>query len=266
MPSYTKAALQSPDGDLVLYSAQPWQGAPRPVIVMIHGALRWSEPLSDWADDLADVADLVLIDMPGHGRSDPILPASVEVLANRVARGVRVGLADREVLLVGESLGGLVALTIAGLADPGPVRAVLAFDPPLATKKLRSTHSNLKKYMREHPAESAFIQSLAFEVFGMSGEAIEERIYYPVIGRLRVPAMIVTGDQALYPHHARSAVACLVDEVDRFVLGEFYADKVAVRQIEDGDHRLLTHRKPECLALIKEMLAQITATSGPRPD
>ncbi len=257
MPSFSKKALLYPDGELVLYSAQPWHGSPRPVIVLIHGALRWSETLSDWGDDLADIADVVLIDLPGHGRSDPLLPASVDALAKRIAEGIQAGLADRDVMLVGESLGGLVALAIGGMADPGPVRAVFAADPPLTTRKLRNVHANLNKYLREYPEQAAFSKSLAFEVFGMSGEVIEERIYYPVIGRLKVPAMIVTGDQALYPHHARSAVACVIDEVDRFVLGEFYGDKVMVRQIEDGDHRLLTHRKPECLALIKAMLARI---------
>jgi pimeloyl-ACP methyl ester carboxylesterase len=263
MPAFTKAAARYPDGGLVVYSSSPWHGPPRPVVVLIHGALRWSETLSDWGDDLADIADLALIDLPGHGRSDPVFPASVEVMADRIGQAVMAGLANRQVLLVGESLGGLLALTIAGLADRGPVRAVLAADPPLTTRKLRNVHANLTKYVRDNPEAATFTKSLAFEVFGMSGQTIEERIYYPVIGRLKVPAMIVTGDQALYPRHERSAVACLVDDLDRFVLGEFYADKVAVRQIKDADHRLLTHSKPQCLALIKEMLAQVAASDRP---
>jgi pimeloyl-ACP methyl ester carboxylesterase len=75
MPSFLTGRLRYPDGDLVLYSAQPWHGPPRPVVVLIHGALRWSDLLTHWAEALADIADVVLVDLPGHGWSDAVMPA-----------------------------------------------------------------------------------------------------------------------------------------------------------------------------------------------
>lgn len=247
-----------------MFYAQPWRGSPYPVVALLHGALRSSVDLHHWIHHLQPIADVVLIDLPGHGRSDPIAPATLEALVATISHGLQAGLRDRQVVLVGESLGGLVALGIGGLPDPGPVVGVLAADPPLATKKLLNVHRNIQKFLIELP-DHRFLKSMAFEVFGVTKDSAEDRIYYPVLDKLKVPAVILAGDLELFPPRDFRGVACLLDSVDRFILEQFYRDKVEVHQIRDSGHLLLVDRVGPSLGQIKTLLKRTVGDLAAAP-
>ena len=247
-------------GEVMLYPAQPLEGSQRPVVVFLHGAWRRAEVFEPWGDLLADVADVVLVDLPGHGQSDPIAVATVAAMADCVHEALRGLLPGRQVLLVGESLGGLIALTIAGEAHCEPAKAVFAADPPFTTTKLWS----VSQTVRHHAGLgnfSEFAIQLAKETFGISGEEVEEIIYYPLAGKLRLPTVIATGDLALMPPRSVEGLTCLFDSVDRFVLEQLYPGKVEVRQFADCGHLLLIDAKDRCLEIIKSMLAKHLADS-----
>jgi len=250
-------------GELVLYPAQPLEGSARPVVVFLHGAWRGAGVFEPWADLLADVADVVLVDLPGHGRSEAIASASVAAMADCVHEALRTALPGRRVLLVGESLGGLIALTIAGEAGCEPVKAVFAADPPFTTTKLWSVGQTVRRHVGLGSLSEFAIQ-LAKESFGISGEAVEEIVYYPLVGKLRLPTVIATGDLALMPPRRVDGLTSLFDSVDRFVLEQLYPGKVEIQQLSDCGHLLLIDAKDRCLQIIKSMLAKHLADSPTR--
>ena len=141
---------------------------------------------------------MVLVDLPGHGASPPIETGALPVLADLLHQLLRQVLAGRRVLLVGESVGATLALAIAGKPGPGPVRAVFAADPPLTTAKQWSVRRSFRDHYMRHP-QHAYAVVLGRDFFGITPDGVEERIYYPVLGDLKVPAVIAAGDVPLAP-------------------------------------------------------------------
>jgi pimeloyl-ACP methyl ester carboxylesterase len=245
---------------VVIYTAQPLQGSDRPLVVMLHGALRAAAMLAPWGDLLADIADVVLMDLPGHGRSSHIESGALPVLTTIIQRVVNQVFADRRVLLVGESFGGTIALSIAGQEDVGPVCAVFAADPPLTTAKQWSIQENFQRYY-VRAAEHAYAPILGRDFFGaMPNGSVEERIYYPLLGALKVPTVIASGDVPLHPPRAtHGAIANVIDDVDRLVMATLYADKVRYVQFTDSGHLLMVRAQAQCQAIIRELVAEYVA-------
>lgn len=233
-----------------------------PVVVLLHGAARNSGVLAHWAARLADVANVVLVDLPGHGRSGASGAASVEAMAEILDEALRKILRGQRALLVGESLGGTVALAIAGrrhMADDGggPIHAVFAADPPLTTGKLWQVQGTFRRFLTDD--SQPFLARLAEAVFGMSAQGIVERVYYPLVGALDIPAVIATGDIPLHPARRVEGVACLVDAVDAFVLENLYPGKVELVHVPLCGHLLLTDAQDACDSIIRRLLAGISA-------
>ncbi len=88
------------------------------VLAIIHGAARRSLQLRPWAE-----RDAVLVELPGHG-SAPMIEARIEVWAAAFQAALRQLWPDRPLTLVGESLGGVIALHM------DAERRIL-LDPPL---------------------------------------------------------------------------------------------------------------------------------------
>ena len=221
--------------------------------MFLHGALRDSSVLFHWVDALKDMADTVLLDLLGHGESSPVVPATVEALAASVHAALAAIIPGRNALLVGESLGGLVALAVGARGDATPVRAVFAADPPITTAKLWQIAVTFVGEMAQNPPGS-FVWSLAREVFGITPAGIEERIHYPIVGAVGVPAVIATGDVSLLPPRELDRAACLVDQVDRFVIKELYGEAIQIKQIPNCGHLLLIDAVGPCLEVIRSLL------------
>jgi pimeloyl-ACP methyl ester carboxylesterase len=105
-------------------------GGPRPV-VLLHGFLGSARNLSTLARDLAardPALGVVVLDLTGHGASPPLPPGadSAALAGDVLATAAALGL-DRPLALVGHSLGGRVALRVAGQA-PKQVRSVTLLD------------------------------------------------------------------------------------------------------------------------------------------
>lgn len=263
MAQFNATAWRTRSGSVVFYASQAPKDSQRPVVVLLHGALRNAAVLLPWADLLSDVADVVLVDLPGHGRSEPIESATIAAMADAVHDALKAALPGRQLLLVGESLGGTIALAIGGQADPAWIRAVFAADPPVTTAKLWSVADNFRRLIASQP-DNPFFARLGRDAFGITPDDIEELIYYPLIGALRVPALIATGDIRLLPPRRVNGVTCLFDPVDQFVVAHLYPDKARIHRIANCGHLLLVDAKAECLVLIQDLLAEhTTAASAP---
>lgn len=251
---FTQGNFRGPGGVLAMHKAHPWGRTELPVVVFLHGALRASEELIEWAAILGEVADVLLVDMPGHRRSTLVDPPSVDKMADVIHEGLKVGLAGRRALLVGESLGGLVALRIAGDRGPTPVRAVLAIDPPMTTSKQWTIGLTFRRLLEE--AGSSPIARFAEEAFGIVEGGHTERVYYPLLSQVHLPAVIATGDLPLMPPRLTEEYPCVFDPVDRYVIETHYAGRADIHTIEGVGHLLLKDAVEPLRQLIVGMLEQ----------
>lgn len=253
-PQINIAYWPTRNGVVAAYRRKSDPDADCPVVVLLHGALRQSGHLDQWVDQLEGVCDVVLLDLPGHGRSVAHGPASVAGMAETLHEAICSNLSGRNVLIVGESVGGTIALAIAGLRELGPVRAVFAADPPMTTAKLWSVARAFQE-ARFAASPEGFVERFGRETFGLFDGGIEEIIYYPLIGALRTPAVIATGDIPLLPPRWLDGVTCLFDPVDHFVVETFYPGKVTVEQIHGCGHLLLIDAPSACRAIILRLLS-----------
>jgi len=114
------------DGARVHYKSV---GKGRSTIVFIHG---WGGDLNVWREQVAALhakARLILIDLPGHGRSDKPSSYSMRGFAKAVNAVLKHENVDNAVL-VGHSMGGLVVSTVDRIY-PARSRAVVTVDAPL---------------------------------------------------------------------------------------------------------------------------------------
>ncbi|MBP6878991.1 MAG: alpha/beta hydrolase [Phenylobacterium sp.] len=239
------------DGQIALIAHHTVFASKRPVVVMIHGALRHFKVLAHWHSLLVEEADVVFIELPGHGRSTPVHPPSVDSFAVNILQAIQSALSGRDVVVVGESLGGLVALVMAGMS-PAPIRAVLAVDPPLTTGKLWHVAASLLRAIDRDP-DDQYLRSWVSAIFGMSPHGRGDRIYYPVLSGVSIPAHIVTGDLPLLPPRVVRGIPCVLDRVDRFVIENLYADQIRFHVIQDCGHLLLVDQTGPCLELIRRI-------------
>lgn len=256
------ALLNAPTrgGAVALYGVAESFRSPRTAVVFIHGAGRSSVRLTAWVDLLQDQADVVLLDLPGHGRSLPVVPASVANLADNVADALAVALPARRLVLVGESLGGLIAMDLAARRGLD-VRALVAADPPFRTAKQWQLHRFYAQYLAEAPDDD-FLHSLAFEMFGASpGREPVDRVRYGLLDGLEIPVDVVTGDFAAPPGVARG-LRCMLDEADKALLRQSYAGRVRLHALEESGHLVLEDRRDFCLDLIRRRLAEAACGGG----
>jgi len=104
-------------------------GAGRPTLLMIHGAFADRSAYDRQVEHFASAHEIISVDLRGHGESDPAPgPYSVAGFADDVAF-VAHELGLRDCVVVGHSLGGLVAVEMAG-RHPDVVSAVVTLDSP----------------------------------------------------------------------------------------------------------------------------------------
>lgn len=257
MPQRYIASWATPTGILAAYSSVAiGASAVKPLVLFIHGALRNAGVLEAWFDILADEADVVLLDLPGHGRSSPINLASVENIASIVGTAIQTYLPGRRILLVGESIGGTIALRIGGATKESPIKAVFAADPPMTTAKLWNVMAGLRLAAANEPSNE-FIINFARDTFGLTFDGYDDLIYYPLLGELRVPTVIATGDLPLLPPRKMSGISCVFDKVDEFVSQKLYGDFFQFKKIRNCDHLLLINSTVDCREIILKQLHQM---------
>jgi len=249
-------------GSLCMYakSGTVLAGATRPVLLMIHGALRESSVLFDWIPLLDPEFDVVFVDLPGHGRSPPIANVTIEEFAANVADVVTAALGDRAVVVIGESLGGLVALAMGGLPIAS-IQGIIAADPPMTMAKLWHVRNAMSSIVASNPADH-FWRSLATNVFGVDSDGkTHERIYYGLVDQLRVPVLFLTGDVPLFPVRNVNAVPCLFDDVDLYVVRRIAGDIVQYERVAGCGHVLLVDAKELCRSIVGKFCGGVLSRS-----
>ena len=117
----------------------------------------------------------------------------------------------------------------------------------------------------EQQPDHPFAARFGRDTFGIMPDDLEELIYYPSIGELRMPALIATGDVRLLPPRRLEGVTCLFDPVDQFVVANLYPDKARIHRIANCGHLLLVDARDECLALIRGLLTEHLGATASAP-
>lgn len=205
-------------------------------VLLIPGALRSATNLADWVER---IPGLRLQNLPAHG-GEPAIEWSLDAWIRHFQKSV-----GPETVVIGESLGGLVAL---GLGSTG-VRATIAIDPPLTTAKAWPVRLSLIDYARNNPGAGA---DGLLSLFGYRQDGfVEDKIFYDYLRASIVPTFIITGNIPLHPQRSSPVPPCLIDQVDRYFAHNFTSAKVYETS---GSHILLDENPEGCEAILKNIL------------
>jgi pimeloyl-ACP methyl ester carboxylesterase len=234
----------------------------KPLVVMFHGAFRDSTALRRWPGLFADAADVLLFDLPSHGRSAPIDDPTVARMAAALAPAVGAMIPHRPaVLLIGESVGALVALALQRLIRGRVPVGLMLIDPPMSTAKLWSVQIGLRERWA-NPGEIRHLHEVARAVFGFAPDELREILYFDLFDDLQVPTTVVTGDVPLFPPRAIDRPTQAFDEVDQYVVRRMTAGRVALRQVAGCGHVVLFSGEAACRDIALEMLAALVTSPG----
>lgn len=166
----------------------------RPLILFIPGLLRSERHHAALLEAWRTKHDVVVWHLPGHLRPRASAPG-IKPIISQLRKSVGQVLAGHDVLLVGESLGGLVAMLLAVNQPPPNLRGVIAFDPPLHPAGSEALHREIAALWRQNP-HSEILHDYAGPVFGHPlGEPVESRDYRSLLRhRPAAPVHIVAGD------------------------------------------------------------------------
>lgn len=250
-----QAMVRTSLGRIALICEREALTSKRPMVLLIHGALRRSDVLGAWYPILSPHYDVFLVDMPGHGRSPGEGPATIASIAARLREIIQVHFRNRAIIVIGESTGGIVAAAL-GDGAIGAVRGVVASDPPLtAAKQWPVQHSFMRAFQRN--PNDQFIRAFGDAVFGISEDGkVKERIYYDVFAKVAVPTLLLTGDLSLWPTTGRTGVPCLLDDVDKHVIASLGNRNIVSETIRDSGHLIMSPPGPQCRDLVLKFCSE----------
>jgi pimeloyl-ACP methyl ester carboxylesterase len=162
-------------------------GGTGPRLLLLHGSgasgAAWT-PVIERLADTALAPSWLVVDLPGHGRSGRLPAYGHEAYAAAIAQAIsEVEGVPRVDLVVGHSLGGLIALTLADQSYPLTVGGVLAM-----AVKVRWTAAELAR-------RAAAASRLAADPAITAAPPAGEDELATVMSRVRVPTQLVCGDR-----------------------------------------------------------------------
>ena len=241
-------------GDLFFLMDRDPRTSSRPLVIVLHGALRHSENTQAWFPVLSKDFDVIFVDLPGHGHSpsdgEPTLAAFTERFSEFLLRHF----SRRDVVIVGESVGGLIGLGVADGRTPC-VRGVIAADPPLSTAKQWPIYANFVHRATTRPIGD-YLMTLFANAFGYTLEGLNgDRIYYSVLAHVTVPALILTGTLPLFPVRPQKTIPCLLDDVDKAMIRAMKNPHLALSIVPGAGHLCLDTTFPEARVAVLDFCA-----------
>lgn len=162
----------------------PWK------IVVVTGAPSWAEY---WAPALADLPadrEMVVVDRPGYGASEPAATIGDIALQAEALSPLLQARRGQKVLLVGQSYGAAIASVMAE-ANPGRVHGVVLMsgyfgEPGPTARWLVDVGSRMQNVLP---------RDLRNAVREVSGQPAQLPLARRALSRLRVPVHVIHGDQ-----------------------------------------------------------------------
>jgi pimeloyl-ACP methyl ester carboxylesterase len=180
-----------------------------PVILTITGAWADREMMTKLPQVVGPAWDAVLMRLPGN-ETPWLEETSIAAWGRAVRELVAATFTGRVVVLIGLSIGALVALAAAG----SDVCRVIALEPPLSTIKLWPMLPGLRARLAEGTCEreeAVFIDA----VFGVTESGNEDRRYEHLFEGVQAPVDVVLGDVPLMPPRKLARFPSFVDAPER---------------------------------------------------
>lgn len=227
---------------------------PLPLAIILPGFGRDFNALRPFAEALAKDARCAF----AHSYS--FVEAFEDLTVEATARGLRRGLealikAQRAdtAYVIGESLGGVIALVLAQ-DPPRGLKGVIAVDPPLRTANLWPIAGAIRaQAARGGLAKVAATQArlaLGIEDDGRQVELDHARL---IARPFRTATTVITGDLPLMPVRSLDGgCPCLLSDEDRDRLHARHDADVVV--LEATGHTALSDRPNECAAIVRQLI------------
>jgi len=230
-----------PERQVHLYGHPGVKASTRPVVLMIHGVFGWSANLYGWTEIFGPEADVLFAALPGHPGGAPYASPSVEAVAESFLHALDLGFGSRRVIVVGESVGGVIALA---MGASSAVARVVAVEPPLVTAK-QWCFEAIVPTARERGSTVPDEVIWAFMGGGAPRRDLDHR---PLLSRLAVPAEVIAGDVPLMPPRRVMEAPSFLDETDHAAI---LAAPMARLHIVKGGHALLRDPSDEVLSILR---------------
>jgi pimeloyl-ACP methyl ester carboxylesterase len=237
----------------------------RPPLLLLPGALTAATSVLASAEVFAEQFQVGVLAVTVPGVADVGFSRSDALdLIEQAAQQLRAGAASTaRLLILGESVGGVLALEAAiGMSGAATLR-VLCIDPPLAPARLWPVRRQLAHALRlSSSAQRRFIAELAQELFGyrvadLTGEDggsiiaqdfSHEPVYHHLLATCPAPVLILTGDEPLWPVRPTQRVPCCLDQADRYFIEHCLRGHVQLEVFEQVGHLVLRVRPRQVLA------------------
>jgi len=197
--------VQTGLGPIPLSSPPGALASGKPIVLVITGAWAAADDMVRTPAVVAPAWDAAVMRLPGNGTPE-LAETSVAAWAAAVSELVETAFAGRAVVLLGLSIGALVAL---GVRSPR-VRRVIAVEPPLVMSKLWPLAGRLAVRWRDDPGARPVVEA----VFGVTGAGAEERTYFGLFEGA-APVDVVLGETALFPERPLERFPSFVDTAER---------------------------------------------------
>lgn len=212
LASLTRTEFRTELGVVPLWHAPGALASDRPVLVTVTGAFATADTMSRMQAVVGPGCDCFLMHLPGN-HTPALREASVAAYARALQAVIQEAFAERPVVLVGVSIGALVALAVRA----PQVRRVVAVEPPLTTGKLWPMLGPLAQKIAAAP-DDAGLRDFAGGVFGVTADGFEDRRYFHLFEGLDAPVDVVAGDRPLMPERPCETYPSFVDEPERAFL------------------------------------------------
>lgn len=252
---------------------------PDPPVICLHGAMGMAHVWDGFASALASERRVIALDLRGHGDSAPVSPPQYRLRDYRAdVEALLARLEIRRYALVGHSMGGLVALQLAG-AHPKAVRRLAVVDiearpPAEQIEHLRAVgargHRVLADYESTLRAARAFLPGADEELVGwmvpylfrrVSGghvpkwdpealAGLERWNAEPWLARVRCPSLLVRG--------ARTTV--MREEVARAMADQM--DHCDLITIPDAGHQVMLEQPDAFRDVVASFLLERESGAG----
>ncbi len=237
----------------------------RPNLLLLHGALGDSARLTPLVAGLGSV-NLALCDLRGHGRSQAASAGyDLRTLAHDLLGPLDTIFGDEPLTVFGESLGGLVGLSLA--QQRSSISTVILCDTPFDMRRVAPSHAALMTAYRTQPERRPVLRSLCRDVFGLdvvSGTVVDRR-HHALAFRCPARIVMMTGERKAARDPGAAEPGAYFDSTEHASLAIGMTDVLGVHTIPGGGHRLSVTHPAELARLILDELVEISETENAEP-
>jgi|GEM_PF-4146712 len=226
-------------------------GRGRPAIVVLPGSFRPAHMLQPAARLLADDYDMLLVDFPGFGATAIVEPASIASFAAHAHDLVEAVVPGRDVLLVGESIGGAVAMAL-GLRLAQRLVASVLLDPPVSAAALATARDYLRRGTAGATMDAFFSDYV--DGTGMLGDGSAAG-YWPQLRALaeRAPLLVLSGGR--FDWQGAMSPGALFSPADAALAAAWQIAGLGIVRVPTAGHLLFQENPGESATAVKNFVA-----------